>query len=176
MDLEVIRIDDDEDEKVTIIHASCKEHLKDHIEWFRDRLRKEVLDGATLWSKREELFPNLQFCDSVKDQLLNLRAGDAMLTPIEKRLSDLQAYAATWIDGAFDSDQIACKATPESEATLNQYAQERTFTCPDGQDRIFSWHVRLTPLAWRIHFYPSKPGQVIVGYVGFHLSTAKHKK
>lgn len=173
LDLDVIRVDDEE--KTTIIHASCKEHLQDHIEWFRDRVRREVLDGATLWNKREELFPNLQFCDSVEDQLQNLRSRDIMLSPIEKGLADLQKYASTWIGGAFDSAKIPRKTTPESEATLNQYAQERTFTCPDGKKRVFSWHVRLTPLAWRIQFYPNQPGQIIIGYIGSHLPTARFK-
>ncbi len=174
LDLDLIRIDE-EDEKITIIHASCKEHLQDHIEWFKARLRREVFNGAMLWDKREDLFPNLQFCDSVKYQLQKLRTGDIMLNPVEKRLSDLQKYAASWLNGAFDSDKVACKATLESEATLNQYAQKRTFTCPDGQNRVFSWHIRLTPSAWRIHFYPSQVGQIIIGYIGRHLPTAKFK-
>jgi len=176
LDLEIIHIDQD-NEEVKIIHASLKNHIQDHIEWFQARLKKarEIFDGEGFWNKREELFPNLQFCDSVKDQLLSLRTGDVMLNPIEKRLSDLQMYAENWLNGAFDSGKIACKATPESEATLKQYAQERTFTCPDGQNRTFSWHVRLTPLAWRIYFYPNQAGQIIIGYIGSHLPTNKFK-
>ncbi|MBW4521021.1 MAG: hypothetical protein KME16_15120 [Scytolyngbya sp. HA4215-MV1] len=174
LDLDVIRIDGD-DEKITTVHASRKEHLQDHIEWIKSRLLRGIHDGLTLWNNRNELFPNLQFCDSVGEQLKALRVGNVMLNPIEKRLFDLQEYAVSWVTGAFDSDNIACKATLESEATLNQYSQERTFACPDGQDRVFSWHVRLTPLAWRIHFYPSQSGKIIIGYIGHHLRTARFK-
>lgn len=174
LDLDVIRIDED-DEKITIVHASRKQHLQDHIEWIKTRLLTGIRDGTTLWNNKDELFPNLQFCDSVGEQLQNLRVGDVMLSPIEKKLFDLQEYAATWVAGAFDSDKIACKATPESEATLKQYSQDRTFTCPDGQERVFSWHVRLTPLAWRIHFDPSQSGKIVIGYIGRHLRTAKFK-
>jgi len=174
LDLDVIRIDED-DEKITIVHASRKQHLQDHIEWIKTRLLTGIRDGVTLWNNKDELFPNLQFCDSVGEQLQNLRVGDVMLSPIEKKLFDLQKYASTWVGGAFDSDKIACKATPESEVTLKQYSQARTFTCPDGQERVFSWHVRLTPLAWRIHFDPSQSGKIVIGYIGCHLRTAKFK-
>ena len=98
-----------------------------------------------------------------------------MLGPIEKKLSDLQEYAASWSIGAFDAGKIASKATPESESTLKQYSQERTFTCPDGQNHVFSWHVRLTPLAWRIYFYPKQTGELIIGYIGPHLRTVRFK-
>ncbi|MBL1175072.1 hypothetical protein [Pantanalinema sp. GBBB05] len=174
LDLEIIRIDE-EDEIIPIVHASCKEHLNAHFEWFKARSRKEIYDGATLWNKQDELFPNLQFCDSVKEQLYHLHNGNIMLKPIEKKLFELQEYATSWIAGPFDPSKLACKANPESEATLNQYSQERTFICPDGEKRLFDWHVKLTPLAWRIHFYPSQPGQIIIGYIGRHLRTARFK-
>ncbi|MGA0197526.1 MAG: hypothetical protein ACO3NK_00075 [Prochlorotrichaceae cyanobacterium] len=172
LEIDIVRIDEN-DEKLTIIHASQKEHLKEHVQWFKSwRLRQE-LNGSILWDRKEALFPNLKFCDSVKDQLTNIRTGDKMLHPIERRLSNLQTYAESWINGAFKPDKISCKTTSESEATLQQYVQERTFLCPDGQNRVFSWHVRLTPLAWRIHFYPSRAGEILIGYIGPHLRTSK---
>lgn len=172
MYLDVVCLDKD-DERVMIIHVSRKKHLNDHAEWIKTRLLREIRDGKTLWSKKSELFPNLQFCESVKEQLQNLPAGNGMLGQIEKKLFNLQVYAQTWVTGIFNSDSIACKVTPESEATLQQYSKERTFLCPDGQERTFSWHARLTPLEWRVYFYPGPPGKIIIGYVGCHLRTTK---
>lgn len=173
LEIDIVRMDE-KDEKLTIIHASQKEHLKDHVEWFKSWQLRQELHGSTLWERKEELFPNLKFCDSVKYQLRNLHHGDILLNPIIKKLSDLQIYAESWINGAFNPDKISCKTIPESESTLQQYAQERTFLCPDGQNRVFSWHLRLTPLAWRIHFYPSQTGEILIGYIGPHLRTSKY--
>lgn len=95
-----------------------------------------------------------------------------MLFPVKKRLFELQKYSESWTEGNFDAKKLS-KATPESEATLRKYSQEHTFNCPDGKSRIFSWHVRLTPLAWRIYFYPENHRKIIVGYIGEHLPTVK---
>jgi hypothetical protein len=175
LNVDIISIDEDEERIAIVRHTSRREHLQDHIEWIEQTvsIQGNLIDGVVLWDRQYELFPNLQFCDSVKKQLESLRIGDQMLKPIIKRLFDLQKYAASWTRGGFDSDQMNCKATPESEATLQKYSQERTFLCPDGQKRVFSWHVRLTPLAWRIHFHPKQQGQIIIGYIGYHLPTAK---
>jgi hypothetical protein len=68
---------------------------------------------------------------------------------------------------------ISIAATSESEATLNQYRHTRTFICPDGVPQVFKWHVRLTPGAWRIHFFPlDDKRQLIIGYIGRHLPIA----
>ncbi|MCI0528399.1 MAG: hypothetical protein L0Y56_13245, partial [Nitrospira sp.] len=64
--------------------------------------------------------------------------------------------------------------SPESQATLQQFGRERTFRSPDGEERIFSWHVRLTPGSWRIYFFPEEAGKMIVGYIGPHLPTVSY--
>ena len=174
LNVDIISIDVDEERIGVVRHTSRKEHLQDHIEWIKQTSIQDLLiDGVALWNKRSELFPNLQFCDSVKKQLENLRIGNSMLPPIRKKLFELQNYSESWLAGGFNSELIGCKATPESEATLKKYLQERTFLCPDGQNRIFSWHVRLTPLPWRIHFYPEQQGKIIIGYIGSHLLTVR---
>jgi len=67
------------------------------------------------------------------------------------------------------------KVSPESSMTLEMYGRERTFRCPDGQKRLFSWHLRLTPHAWRIHFYPDEQTKtLIIGYIGHHLPTVRY--
>ena len=170
LDLDVICIDED-DKKITIVHASRKEHLQDHIDWIKNRIHNSI-DGRALWDQKDDLFPNLHFCSSVENQLQSLSTGDFMLEQVKDRLRKLQQYAESWTEGGFNSNKLHGNASPESEATLKQYSKERTFLCPDEQERIFSWHVKL-PLGWRIHFYPEKPRKILVGYIGKHLPTSK---
>jgi len=170
LDLDIISIDED-DKKITIVHASRKEHLQDHIDWFDNRIHSNI-DGKALWNQKDNLFPNLHFCSSVENQIRNLTTGNFMLDHVKDRLRKLQQYAERWTEGGFNSNKLDASASPESEATLKQYSKERTFLCPDKQKRIFSWHVRL-PLGWRIHFYPEQPNKILIGYIGEHLPTAK---
>lgn len=172
INLDVIKADDD-DEKLTIVHCSRPEHLNEHLSWISCRLRRDIYDGLTLLERREDLFPNLYFSDTAKEQLKKLQAGDIMLNPVEKGLSDLQQYSTIWLQGAFDASKIGRKATPESKATLEKYTEERTFLCSDNQERIFSWHIRLTPQDWRIYFFPEQPGKLFIGYIGRHLRTVQ---
>jgi len=170
LDLDIISIDED-DKKITIVHASRKEHLQDHIDWFNNRIHSNI-DGKALWNHKDDLFPNLHFCSSVENQLQSLSSGNFMLEHVKDRLRKLQQYAESWTEGGFNSNKLHGNASPESEATLKQYSKERTFLCPDEQERIFSWHVKL-PLGWRIHFYPEKPRKILIGYIGKHLPTSK---
>ena len=39
----------------------------------------------------------------------------------------------------------------------------------DGEKRLFSWHIRMTPGAWRLHFHPLKPTKIIIGYIGVKI-------
>src|SRR5579859_5192650 len=99
--------------------------------------------------------------------------GDPRLLSILKRLYELEDYCNGWQHGPFDHTKIN-KATPESPDTLEVYGSERTFLCYDGEFRVFSWHIRLTPGPWRIHFFPlPEEKKLIIGYIGHHLNTVK---
>lgn len=98
-----------------------------------------------------------------------------MLRPVAPRLFQLQTYCQEWTEDRFDPKQLPTRASPESQVTLNQYGKERTFRCPDNRERTFSWHLRLTPGAWRLYFIPRKETrQMIIGYIGPHLPTVKY--
>ena len=167
------------EEQVTVAHASSEAHVQEHSQWIKALLQAEaqflISNGSILWEHREELFPRLQFCADVEAQLLGIARGNVVLRQILSKLSLLEQHCKGWDDGPFEPQKLASKATPESQATLNQYGNERTFLCPDGQLLTFSWHVRLTPHAWRIHFFPlEERRQLIIGYIGPHLPTVKH--
>lgn len=162
-----------EEQRVRVAHASQPSHIEAHREWIQTRLQEDVQDGSDLWNRRAELLPSLSFCDTVASQIQKLTS--TMLRPVTRRLFELEHYCQESTTGVFDPKQLGSKASPESQATLNQYSQERTFLCPDDIERTFSWHLRLTPNAWRLYFIPlPKTRQMIIGYIGPHLRTVKY--
>ncbi len=161
-------------ETLGIRHASLNIHIPDHIEWIKERIRNGIVDGDDIWYKREELFPNLEFCHHLEKQLQDIRNGQKELQPIFNKLRELQKCCENWTSGAFSIEGYALDESGESQPTLNQYGKERTFICPDGTERLFERHIKLKFCNWRIHFFPLKPGTVIIGYIGRHLSTVKY--
>jgi len=158
-----------------IPHASNSFHIDELAGWIEDRLKSGVQNGEDLWNRREELFPDLIFCNHVEKQILHLQSGDPLFRQIVKRLFELQTYCSAWHEGAFASDPLPFKATVESEPTLQKYHKERTFTCQDENEIIFSWHGRMTPGAWRIYFDPTiGPGMMQIGYIGPKLPTVNY--
>ncbi len=154
----------------TVRHASLQAHITENDQWIRQRLAKNIRNGVDLWEHKATAFMRLLFCATLRSQIEGLE--HTMIIPTIKRLMELDAYAKSWNDGFFDPSKIPTKVTPESDVTLRTYSRERTFLCPDGKMRIFSWHVRLTPGAWRIHFLPlPETRQILVGYIGTKLPT-----
>ncbi len=167
-------------EQVEVNHASHNDHVLEHANWIKNRIQTEIQtainDGLNLWSRRGELFPNLHFCESVGTQLQKLLHGDPMVQPIARRLLELENFCKNWREGTFSHKDIPCIVTPESTVTLSMYGRERTFLCPDGEKRIFTWHVRLTPNSWRLYFHPEEETrQLIIGYIGPHLPTVRDR-
>lgn len=159
------------DRPVVVRHASCTKHVAEHGEWLRPVV--ELVDGQDLWRRSEGWFPSLQFCASVEAQLAALDRGHPLLMQIYKRLKTLDAYAAQWKAGVFQPDTLG-NVSRSSETALKKYREQYTFKCPDDNERLFSWHARLAPGAWRLHFAPEGPGAFFIGYIGAHLPTAKY--
>ena len=175
LELEVERLDENEnviDERMEIIHASHSDHVREHTDWIKIRIRTGVNDGLDLWSRKEELLPSLEFCEAIAKQLQGIRAGDIKLQPVVKALFELENYCKNWKTGSFSLADYPIEASRESQPTLNKYGKQRTFRCLDGRERLFDWHVKLRLCNWRIHFLPDVgPGKISIGYVGRHLPT-----
>ena len=160
------------EEQVEIVHASRSEHITEHNNWIQNRIRTSVRDGGDLWQRRDELFPHLEFCASVEGQICSLLAGYPMLIQVTKRLFELEEAAKVWTSGFFDLESLPSKATPESDSRLKEFKNKLTIQCPDGTNRLFSLHLRMTPGAWRLYFFPLNPEdtqKILVGYVGQKL-------
>ena len=175
LELEIRRLDANEDlidERLEIVHASRSNHVQEHAEWITNRIRSTVRDGLELWNRKDELFPNLIFCEAVGKQLQSLK--NPILQLIKNRLSELEDYCKTWTEEAFEPNSLR-NVSPESQVTLQnpKYSKERMFLCPDGKERVFSWHAKLS-FGWRIYFFPTEDKMIIIGYVGSHLRTVKY--
>jgi hypothetical protein len=72
-----------------------------------------------LWQQREKLFPDLEFCESVRKQLKDIRTGQLELQPVVKALFELQNCSENWNDGAFNTQGYSIETSGESESTLN---------------------------------------------------------
>ena len=174
IDCEVHEIVDDDVScrSESVPHASSPGHVENHTDWFQKRIQTTVADGRELWRHSSDFFPCLLCCSAVEDQMANLPANS--LASIVRGLSCLNVFCADWQSGAFQPDDIGCSVSPEKGTTLAMYGAERTFSCPDGEARVFSWHAKVGQ--WRIYFDPAPgPGRLFVSYVGKHLPTAKFR-
>lgn len=154
-------------------HASRSQHVSDHhADWIKQRLASVVDSGQALWKRSAEFFPQLDFCDAVCDQMWRL--PKAALAPIIRGLFQLDEYAREWSSGPFSPELIQCGVSPDSAPTIDQFAGERTFKCPDGRSFVFSWHAKVG--SWRVYFdWKAGPGRLLIGYVGPHLRTVKSR-
>jgi hypothetical protein len=156
----------------SIHHASNVQHADTHRDWIFYRIRNAVKNGKELWRYVTDFFPALDNCSVVEEQMVNLPANS--LPSIMRGLFHLNDYCRVWRSGAFDPNAVACNVSLESEQTLQMFSAERTFLCPDGKKRVFSWHAKVGQ--WRIYFDPAQgPGNLLIGYVGKHLRTARFR-
>lgn len=181
LELQVTELDANEqltDYSEKIVHASRIIHVKQHTEWIKNRIENQLFDkqvnGEKLWENKQEFFPNLIFCEQVEQQLQNLNPGNPILQQVKKRLLELEKYCQTWQTGTFNPNLLPSKTTPESDSRIQQFRQQLTIKCPDGKKRLFSWHLRMTPGAWRLYFSEElEPGKIIIGYIGLKLLKLK---
>jgi len=177
VEVRVISLDEEADlveGHVRIRHACSATHVEDHRAWLTARQQAQVGSGADIWERRAELFPGLVFCGRVEDQLRTIERNDPHLRQALRRLWQLNDYFGAWKTGPFDRTAIL-DCDPESQPTLQQYAARHSFRCPDGKDRVFSWHVPMTPGAWRLFFYPDgQTRKAIVGHIGPKLPNVSY--
>lgn len=164
---------DVETRDLDVSHACRVAHLGDHAEWLRRIQAPQPANGLQLWDQRAVVFPSLDFCDSVEDQIRNLGGDGPRFRSIMRGLRDLQNYCNGWRAGKFDIHALN-NASGESGPTLEMFGDERTFRCPDGEYRLFEWHVKRNDT--RVHFFDfPETKRLLVGYVGGHLRTMRNQ-
>ncbi len=103
-----------------------------------------------------------------------MNIGDPILQQVKKRLFELEQYCQIWTTGSFNKNLLPSKTTPESDSRIKEFRQQLTIECPDGKKRLFSWHLRITPGAWRLYFSEELgPRKIIISYIGLKLLKLK---
>jgi len=167
--IKAICLEDDEISETIqeVKHSSKPIHLGFLDDWIKQRTKPSIPHGRILWLKRNLLYPNLFFCENVKDQIIHLNDSHPEFIQIKKRLFELEEYCQQWNQGQFNAAELPSKVTPESASRLQELETKLTFLCPDNVSRTFSWHSRYTPGAGRIYFFPENNlRKIFIGYIG----------
>ncbi len=136
---------------------------------------QSISSGQDLWDQRDFLFPNLEFCDSVKYQLIE----DSERFHIQQILIRLQRMNQYFGDDdtVYNPQKLGFNARTESETVQQnlELKKERLFKLPDGTFKYFFDHIGFTgKYCGRIHFWPDKANnRCYIGYIGKHLKTKK---
>jgi hypothetical protein len=162
------------DDKLVVCHASTSDHLTYHRQWIRDRVEqiaderlREVHSAEDFWQRREELLPGLDFCDDTLSQLKELFLKNK-LNVVFSKLTELNEAVLKWDNTKPFNHKELCYATPESSSRKNssELKKHLTIRCPDGTSRFFEYHVRFTPGAGRLYYYPDQStGRCYIGYI-----------
>lgn len=162
-------------EEAGIPNVSCEENafvFRGEQKKIRALQQKEsIRSGMDIFMCRNEMFPNLIFCDNALKQL-QTEIGGTEAGQVYRRLLELQAVAKE-MGGKFDKEKLT-HASPETAKTLHMFKEEHTIMLPDGTKQLFSWHVRFTGgYGGRIFFEPFlEEYKIYIGHIGKKLPTA----
>lgn len=164
-----------EEERVVLRHVSRVQHVsEDHAAWVEKRIIDGIKTGTDLLRMVNARFPGMVFCDNARKQVENLTESSVQLPRVRDRLFELGQIVEGWKRGGFNYHQIH-NASDESPSTKSRYGDRRRFVCPDGQRRLFSWHLKGLPFMWRIYIRALQEERyVLIGYVGKHLPTVRN--
>jgi hypothetical protein len=176
VEISLLEIDENCDEKnsITISSIYSAAQLKDIKTALAKKKIGGIKNGDLLLQQMPKIFPNLKVGDKAEGQIQSLNGSEQYFSDILQHLEVLNRTMAEWNGGRFDPQGI--EWSPESESTLNQFSEYRTFCCKDNETRIFSSHSKIRGANQRIHFYPITEQKLVhIGYVGKHLPTNKHR-
>lgn len=139
--------------------------LENRLKTLKILVSSKISTGQELWDNRVELFPNLIFCDSTRDFLFE--SSKIIFKNLLKKFKEYDSYFADWINGDFDKNALSGNIRLESETRENDFANQLTVFCPDGESRLFTLHCNIGIWGYRVHFFPDTTSRkCIVGYVG----------
>ncbi len=146
-------------------NASEPHHVDHHAQWLV--AGPDVESGVVLWSRREELFPNLEFIPRTRAQIENLLNGDPQLPAIVERLSGINTAVGMWLGANTGYPIFPFNVRPESRTRQNL----ARFNDANLIERVFSDHADYAPGEGRIHFIVlSDPRRhALIGHVGRKL-------
>jgi hypothetical protein len=141
--------------------------------WITSRQQRELPDGNAVIRLRAELLEHLDLADDAVGQLERLTGKERTFPFVLRHLFALNERARAWDGTTPFSAGYPFPCSEESQTTLAMYGESRTFRCPDGVRRVFSWHSKINFEKWRIHFIDDPTTRrVLIGYIGKHLPLA----
>jgi hypothetical protein len=145
-----------------------------HMARLEEIVSKSVHNGADLIRESERLFPRLSICDSAREQIESLNGNEKHFPKVLRHLRVLNKTMEKHNEGAFDPAEL--NWSRDSESTMNQFPDCRTFECKDGVERTFSCHSKFLGANQRMYFYPIEENRVVhIGYLGKHLPTTRFR-
>lgn len=159
--IKTLEVDDlgnfvEDEKKGAVRNVTTNKHFQTHLPFLQEKIKNSVTNGNELWMRKADLFPGLEFCASVQSQISGMDSSSPEFQQILNRLFELQNFTRSWDGSAIKPADFKSKVTPESETRLNKFNRQLTIACPDGNNRLFSWHARYTPGAGRVHFIPNQ--------------------
>ncbi len=165
---------DEADESVTIRvpHVATPPHVVENEPFLVNRLTDEDPPPNTLkklWENRARLFPHLDFCHTVEDNLEILEPVQH-LNGVLSSLIGYDVFARKWsAEGGDFEPHAMLYVTPESSRRLKRYGEQLTFEW-NGRFEVFSFHGRFTPGAGRIYMLPDLANRrLVIGYIGMKI-------
>jgi len=138
-----------------------------HTEFLHAQAHPDVHDGAEIWHRRAELFPNLRFIARVEAQLSGLPHGEPLVRVILELLLNLDKAIGSWRETGVERPPYATRIRRES-SSREKYVW---FTDDTGINRLFTQHGHFTPGAGRFHFILEEEPvrSALVGHIGDKL-------
>ncbi|MCU0663470.1 MAG: hypothetical protein MUC50_14230 [Myxococcota bacterium] len=141
--------------------------------WIAQRQQHQLRSGSAIIRLRADFLEKLDFTGTALDQLAKLTGSERTFPFIVRHLFALNEHARQWDGKRPFAEGYPFPCSEESSTTLAMYGGTRTFVCPDGEKRLFSWHSKINYEKWRIHFVDVPPERtVLIGYIGKHLPLA----
>ena len=164
---------------VELIQISNSMQINCLVELDTTKKKQGISSGQDLWEHRQEFYPNLIFCENVKDQFYE----NPQKYHIERIMSclDILHNYFTTKKGEYreqDLKDLGLNVSPESDSVKNNLHLKnlRTFKLPDsGISVYFSEHIKFNSIfSTRIYILPKTgTNKCYIGYVGKHLPTKK---
>jgi hypothetical protein len=135
-----------------------------------------ILTIEDFWNRRSEIFEMLDF--SVESENLLKKFTSISHPHFSKAMNYFERLNLHLLEvslGRKKFDNLPGDISLDGEATLNKYSNERIFTLPSGNAKIFSTHAKLGGNL-RIYLYPEESrGRISIGHIGHHLNTVNFK-
>lgn len=163
----------EQSDDVEALNLSASSQIEALSGYLIERRRRDLRGNPlTLADRKHECFPHLEFGLDVDGHLEAL--PPEILQVVVGKLVILDAVSRAWrSDPTMTSPQLP-QCNPESEATMQQFGDQRTFRNPEGGRASYRLHA-MVGSAYRIHLRVThEPRGIEIGYIGRHLDTVRH--